>query len=81
MNQPDIEPWDVVSKKAYWDRHVDLQKWRDRIAIGHRSYLPDAVIAMHPREFIHFYGTKLFVSTWPKLRAMLPEQVARNCAL
>jgi hypothetical protein len=81
MNQPAIEPWDVVSKKAYWDRDVDLHKWRDRIAIGHRSYLPDAVTAMHPREFIHFYGRQPFVSAWPKLRAMLPEQVARQCGL
>jgi len=74
-----IEPWEVVSKKAYWDRDVDLQKWRDRVAVGHRSYLPDAIKVMHPREFIHFYGKKAFVLDWPRLRALLPKDSHRHC--
>lgn len=79
MSQQVIEPWDVVSKKAYWDRNVKLDKWRDRIAIGHRSYLPDAVRAMHPREFIYFYGSQSFVVDWPRLRALLPKNVQVYC--
>ena len=49
-----LESWEVVSQKAYWDRDVNLDNWRQRIALGHRSYLPDAVIAMHAKEFLHF---------------------------
>ncbi|HEY7804282.1 MAG TPA: hypothetical protein VIC30_07610, partial [Orrella sp.] len=79
MKQRAIEPWEVVSKKAYWDRDVDLQKWRDRVAAGHRSYLPDAIKVMHPREFIHFYGKKAFVLDWPRLRALLPKDIHRHC--
>lgn len=74
-----IEPWDVVSKKAYWDRNVEPQQWRDRIAIGHRSYLPDAIKAMRPLEFIHFYGRDTFVLDWPRLRALLPKNVHTHC--
>ena len=76
---PAIEPWEVVSKKAYWDRDVNLTKWRERIAIGHRSYLPDAIRAMHPNEFIHFYGRKAFVTDWPRLRTLVPQGVLPYC--
>ena len=76
---PAIEPWEVISKKAYWDRDVNLSKWRERIAIGHRSYLPDAIKAMHPNEFIHFYGREAFVMDWPRLRTLLPQNVLPYC--
>jgi hypothetical protein len=79
FNKPGIEPWEVVSRKAYWDRDVDLTKWRDRIATGHRSYLPDAIKALHPKEFIHFYGSKAFVRDWPRLRALVPDSVQAYC--
>jgi hypothetical protein len=45
----EVESWDVVSRKAYWDRDVALEKWREKVAEGHRSYLPDAVSAMDVR--------------------------------
>lgn len=76
-----LESWEVVSKKAYWDRDVNLDNWRERVALGHRSYLPDAVIAMHAKEFLHFYGVKPFVQDWPRLRAQLPPNIANKVAL
>ena len=42
----EIEPWNSVSKKVYWDRDVDLDKWKEMVSIGHRSYLPDEVATM-----------------------------------
>jgi hypothetical protein len=72
----EVESWEIVSKKTYWDRDVPLEKWRDRISTGHRSYLPDAVTGMDVSEFIHFYGAKRFVRDWPLLRSLLPEMAA-----
>lgn len=77
----EIESWDAVSKKVYWDRSVALEKWRERVAEGHRSYLPDAVSTMNVREFIHFYGAGRFVSDWPSLRGLLPEAVAKHAGI
>lgn len=74
----EVESWEVVSKKIYWDRDVPLEKWRDRVATGHRSYLPDAVTGMDVTEFVHFYGAKRFVRDWPLLRPLLPETAARK---
>jgi len=71
-----VESWEVVSKTAYWDRDVRLEKWRDMIAIGHPSYLPAAVTWMDVSEFVHFYGSTKFVRDWPLLRAKLPEEFA-----
>lgn len=72
----DVASWEVVSKKAYWDRDIPLEKWQDRVSVGHRSYLPDAVTGMEVSEFAHFYGIRKFVRDWPLLRAKLPEKVA-----
>ena len=76
-----IETWEVVSKRAYWDRDVLLDKWRGRVAEGHNSYLPDAVTGMDVSEFIHFYGVESFVQDWPLLRAKLPEKAARKAGI
>jgi hypothetical protein len=73
--------WEAVSKKAYWDRDVSLEKWRDRVSAGHPSYLPDAVAGMNVSEFVHFYGAKKFVSDWPLLRAHLPGEIARKAGV
>lgn len=67
----EIEPWDVVSKRVYWDRAVELEKWREMISCGHRSYLPAAVAIMDVTEFIHFYSPRRFVQDWPTLRENL----------
>jgi len=66
------DTWEAVSKKAYWDRDVPLEKWRERVSAGHRSYLPGAVSGMSVAEFAHFYGVERFVRDWPALRALLP---------
>lgn len=76
-----IESWESVSRKAYWDRNVSLEKWRERTSDGHRSYLPDAVLGMDFQEFVHFYGMKRFIQDWPLLRSKLPEQVANKSGL
>jgi hypothetical protein len=72
------ENWEAVSKKAYWDRDVPLEKWRERISTGHRSYLPDAVSGIDVAEFVHFYGAERFVRDWPTLRPLLPGKVAKR---
>ena len=71
--------WDAVSKRVYWDRKVSLDRWKDRISIGHRSYLPDAITTMTPVEFIRFYGLSDFRRDWPAIRAKLQGD-ARKCA-
>ena len=71
-----MDAWETVSKKAYWDRDVPLDKWREMISKGHRSYLPDAVICLTAAEFIRFYGVERFVKNWPVLRALLLEKAA-----
>ena len=63
--------WNIVSKRVYWDREVSLERWRDRISVGHRSYLPDAVATMTPAEFVRFYGLSGFRRDWPGIRAKL----------
>lgn len=74
----ELEPWEVVSKKAYWDRDVDLEKWKDAVAAGHFSYLPSAVASMDVTEFIYFYEAKRFVQDWPNLRPLLPQKIIRK---
>ena len=76
-----VESWEAVSRKTYWDRDVPLEKWRDRISTGHRSYLPDAVSAMSVQEFVHFYGAKKFIRDWPFLRSCLSEEEARKAGV
>jgi hypothetical protein len=71
-----IETWDAVSKKVYWDRDVALDKWREMVHTGHRSYLPDAIATMDVTEFVHFYGATRFVQDWPTLRSALSGPVA-----
>jgi hypothetical protein len=52
----EVASWEVVSKKAYWDRDIPLEKCRSQVSTAHRSYLPDAVFWMDVSEFVHFYG-------------------------
>lgn len=64
----EILPWDALNKKAFWDRDVPLATWRQGVQEGHRSYLPGAVAAFDPVEFIHYYGVDAFKADWPRLR-------------
>lgn len=74
------ETWETVSRKAYWDRDVPLDRWREKISVGHPSYLPDAVASMGVAEFIHFFGTDSFLRDWPRLRTHLPAAIAATRA-
>lgn len=67
----DLESWEVVSKKVYWDRDVSLNKWIEMIAIGHPSYLPDAINVMQAAEFLKFYGVRKFTHDWPFLKSQI----------
>ncbi|MCY7308875.1 MAG: hypothetical protein LH632_22640, partial [Rhodoferax sp.] len=73
--------WEDVSKKTYWDRAVPLDKWREKVSEGHRSYLPDAVSTMTPVEFIAFYGVERFKLDWPVLRAALTQLAAKRAGV
>ena len=73
-----IEPWESVSKRAYWDRDVALDKWQSMVSAGHRSYLPGAVDVMDVSEFVHFYGKQKFTADWPRFRAQPPDNIARK---
>lgn len=55
----ETESWETVSQRVYWDRDVALEKWKDMVSKGHRSYLPDAVTGMSVSEFVHFYGVTI----------------------
>ncbi len=74
----EVLPWDVLSKKAYWDRDVPLTTWQQRIREAHRSYLPGAIQAFDPVEFIHYYGVDAFKTDWPRLRRSLEADVAKR---
>ena len=63
-----VDSWETLSKKVYWDRDVPLERWRERISAGHRSYLPAAVSTMTPAEFVRFYGLSKFKRDWPAIR-------------
>lgn len=73
--------WAAVSKKAYWDRNVSLDRWKKMVAVGHRSYLPDAISAITPVEFIGFYGLANFTRDWPTMRAKLPAEAMKNAGM
>jgi hypothetical protein len=79
--QTDVESWEAVSRKAYWDRDVPLEKWRTKVSEGHRSYLPDAASSMSVAEFVHYYGVDKFVRDWPALRARLPAAAAKRAGM
>ena len=72
-----IDTWDTLSKKAFWDRDVALERWRERVAAAHRSYLPDSIATMSPVEFVRFYGLENFKRDWPTLRAALPKETLK----
>lgn len=76
----EVLPWEALSKKAYWDRDVPLNIWKEGIAEAHRSYLPGAVKAFDPIEFIHYYGANEFKSDWPRLRKRLEADMVRRHA-
>ena len=72
-----IDTWATLSKKVFWDRDVALERWRERVAEGHRSYLPDSIATMTPVEFVQFYGLDNFKRDWPMLRAALPKETLK----
>lgn len=72
-----VEPWAALSKKVFWDRDVALERWRERVAAAHRSYLPDSIGTMTPVEFVRFYGLDNFKRDWPALRAALPQETLK----
>lgn len=74
----ELEAWEVVSKKVYWDRDIPLERWKDKISAGHGSYLPDAISGMDVLEFVNFYGSRSFIADWPRLRSLLPAKAARK---
>ncbi len=76
-----IDSWESVSRKAYWDRDVSLEKWKEKVSQSHRSYLPDAVVGMDVTEFMRFYGVQPFIQDWPALRAHLPALVVGKAGL
>ena len=71
------DTWRTLSKKVFWDRDVALQRWRERVAAGHRSYLPDSIATLTPVEFVRFYGLDNFKRDWPALRAALPKETLK----
>ena len=64
--------WESISKKVFWDRDVPLQRWREKVAQGHPSYLPHSISTMGPAEFVRFYGLHEFKRDWPSMRSLLP---------
>lgn len=79
-HRDEILSWEVLSKKAYWDRDVPLATWQERTREAHRSFLPGAIKAFDPVEFIHYYGANAFKVDWPKLRQGLEADVVKRHA-
>jgi hypothetical protein len=76
----EILSWEVLSKKAYWDRDVQLSTWREQIRKAQRSFLPGAIKAFDPVEFIQYYGVEEFKADWPRLRKSLEADIAHRHA-
>lgn len=79
-HRDEVLPWEDLSKNAYWDRDVPLAAWRQRVREAHRSYLPGAIKAFDPVEFIHYYGVGAFKTDWPKLRQSLDADITKRHA-
>lgn len=73
--------WEAASKRAYWDREVPLETWRERVRQGHPSYLPAAVAFLPADQFIRFFGTHRFALNWPAMRAGLPTAMAGKAGM
>ena len=78
MSSAGSASWESISKKVFWDRDVALERWRERVAQGHHSYLPTSVATMAPAEFVRFYGLAEFKRDWPTMRALLPADAMRH---
>ena len=72
---PDTD-WQSISRKAFWDRHVSLDVWRERVKLGRNSYFPQSVEFLSASEFAAFYGQAAFKSDWPRLRNLVPKKIA-----
>jgi hypothetical protein len=66
-----LKPWIDVNHRVYWDRTIDLNKWKAGMARGSPSYLPAAIMYMHITDFIHYYGKDAFMYDWPRIRNTL----------
>ncbi len=75
------ELWETASKRAYWDREVPLETWREKVRQGHPSYLPGAVAFLPADQFIRFYGSHRFALDWPAMQANLPTAVAGKAGM
>lgn len=76
----EVLPWDDLSKKAYWDREISLPTWRAQVSAARPSYLPQAVAAFDPIEFIAYYGASPYKRDWPRLRQHLEPGLVRRRA-
>jgi hypothetical protein len=74
------EPWERVARRVFWSRTVPLQRWREGILAGHRSFLPDSIRYMSARNFVRFLGRETFVDQWPRIRQHIPPELVREAA-
>jgi hypothetical protein len=77
---PDDDPWEAVARSVFWSREVPLQKWREGVLAGHRSYLPDSIQYMSSRNFVRFLGRDTFVEHWPRIRQHVPPEFSKYAA-
>jgi hypothetical protein len=61
--------WAEISKRAYWNRAVELADWQSKTSQEHRSYLPQALQFFSAKEFVQLYGEEAFCADWPRLKA------------
>ena len=81
MSSAGSASWECISKKVFWDRDVALERWRERVAQGHHSYLPASIATMTPAEFVRFYGLAEFKRDWPTMRALLPADTMQHTGI
>lgn len=75
---PDDAPWEEVARSVFWSRDVPLEKWREGILAGHRSYLPDSIKRMSPTNFVRFLGRAAFREHWPHIRQCVPPELSKS---
>ncbi|MDR2154371.1 MAG: hypothetical protein LBE78_05020 [Burkholderiaceae bacterium] len=59
---------------------MPLQRWREGILAGHRSFLSDSIRYMSARNFVRFLGRETFVDQWPLIRRHVPPELVHEAA-
>lgn len=64
-----VMKWDSIKNVIFWDRDVSREAWVAGFEAGHRSYLPQTLLLMQPKDAAFILGKDRFIRVWPLVRA------------